>query len=273
MTTLAEKIRRHEGDIKEAMYIGCANWEQLVKRIEGQEQMKDPDFHDEQVWTFVVGCGYAVQGEKGTGKLAGLLIEGEPPSPTKAWFEVLPEPPRSREGESHIDLAVGTIAQRGGAEKSGIALSSDKDSWVCFVECKWYSDIAHSVSYDQHRNQLARVADNALYFRQEDCDQFAQQVHVTLVTPEVFRSCSVRSRLYQYKYEEYKANLSNLKRDLEESCLRYRRRFPPIEERLPCLRLHWITYDTLFLNLPDSELKQPLLDFFEMGRRACIEKA
>jgi hypothetical protein len=27
------------------------------------------------------------------------------------------------------------------------------------------------------------------------------------------------------------------------------------------LRLHWVTYETLFQGVPDSELKRPFLDF------------
>lgn len=259
MGALADGIRQHKNRVCEALHIGYANWDDLLDRIERQERTKCPDFADEQVWTFLVGCAYAMQGLAGTGKLAQLLTGADPARPTKAWFEVLPLPPREREGNTHLDLALGSIALRSGTQ-SGIELSKDERSWVSFVECKWYSDIAGLVSYDKHRNQLARVIENAVYFNKGD--RFAREAHVTLVTPEVFKTCPASSRLYQYKYSEYsKAETCDLVRDLAASCLPHRRQFPDIHERLRSLRLHWVTYETLFQTVPDSELKQPFLDF------------
>lgn len=259
MGALAEGIRQHKDHIRESLYIGYANWDDLLDRIERQERTRRLDFADEQVWTFLVGCAYAMQGLVGTSSLAQLLTGTSPPSATKAWFEVLPLPPRQREGNTHLDLAFGSIALRSGTE-SGIELGRDERSWILFVECKWYSDIACSVSYDKHRNQLARVIENAVYFNQGD--RFAQEVHVSLVTPEVFKSCPANSRLYQYKYLEYsKVDTAELVGDLAASCLPHRRQFPEIQQRLRCLHLHWVTYETLFQNIPDSQLKQPLLDF------------
>jgi len=259
MGALSESIRQHKSRICDALHVGYANWDDLLDRIEQQEQSKLSDFADEQVWTFLVGCAYAIQGLTGTTSLAKLLTGTIPPSATKAWFEVLPMPPRSREGNTHLDLAFGSIALRSGMQ-SGIELGRDEPRWVSFVECKWYSDIAGSVSYDKHRNQLARVIENALYFNQGD--QFAQDVHVTLVTPEVFQSCSASSRLYQYKYAEYsKSEPADLQRDLAASCLRYRRQFPDIGDRIRNLRLHWVTYEVLFQSVPDSAMKQLFIDF------------
>lgn len=259
MGALADGIRQHKNRICEALHIGYANWDDLLERIERQEPAKHSDFADEQVWTFLVGCAYAMNGLDGTSTLAQLLTGTAPPIPTKAWFEVLPLPARTREGNTHVDLAFGSITLRSGTQ-SGIELSTDEHSWVSFVECKWYSDIAGSVSYDKHRNQLARVIENAVYFSRGD--RFAQEAHVTLVTPEVFKACPASSRLYQYKYSEYsKAETADLVRDLAASCLPHRRQFPVIHERLRRFRLHWVTYETLFQGVPDSELKEPFLDF------------
>ena len=265
MGALADAVRQHKNRICKVLHLGYANWDNLLERIEKQEWTECSDFADEQVWTFLVSCAYAMQGPEGIRKLAQLMIEGNPPSETKAWFEVLPLPPRKQEGNSHIDLAFGSIALRSGTQ-SGIELSEDRSNWVCFVECKWYSDIAGSVSYDKHRNQLARVIENALYFHQGA--RFVEEVHVTLVTPGVFKSCRSRSRLYQYKYSEYTAaktgNLE-LEKDLAASCLPFRQPFPDICERLRHLRrplgLHWISYETLFDGIPDSELKSAFLEF------------
>ena len=70
-------------------------------------------------------------------------------------------------------------------------------SWVCFCEMKWYSDISGKVTHDIHRNQLARVIENAIAFASAPLDR----AHVALVTPASFRAS--RSRLYGYKFEEY----------------------------------------------------------------------
>ena len=75
----------------------------------------------------------------------------EPPNP-KIWFEVLPIPPRKREGQTHLDLALGTIAKREGTE-SGIELDDVESPWICFCEMKWHSDISYRVTHDIHRNQ------------------------------------------------------------------------------------------------------------------------
>jgi len=62
-----------------------------------------------------------------------------------------------------------------------------------------YSDISISVTYDIHRNQLARVIENALCF--QGSGKYAEKIHVTLVTPSIFRNAPLKSRLYQYKDE------------------------------------------------------------------------
>jgi hypothetical protein len=261
MAALSDCIAKHKDRIYDTIHIGFANWDGLLEVIERQELAKLADFVDEQVWTFLVGCAYAMQGMSGTHALAQVLIGATPASEQKAWFEVLPLSPRSSEGKTHLDLALGTIDLRKGTA-SGIELRDVERSWVCFVECKWYSDISNSVSYARHRNQLARVIENGLYFSRGD--RFAQEVHVTLVTPEVFKSRAASSRLYQYKYAEYsdaQTSLERLAEDLEASCLKLQPRLPSIKSRLPCLLLHWISYETLFQNATDSELKQPFLDF------------
>src|SRR5580704_1734342 len=104
--------------------------------------------------------------------------------------------------------------------------------------------MAGSVYYDKHRNQLARVIENAVYFNHGN--RFPQDVHVTLVTPDVFHSCQVRSRLHQYKYSEYhdgEPRSAKLLNDLTASCLPLRRPSQNLQERLNSLQLHWITYE------------------------------
>lgn len=264
MPILADRIRDNKNLICEALHIGYADWDSLVDRIERQELSRNKDFAGEQVWTFLLACVYAINGLPGTMKLAGLLIEAEPPSCTKAWFETLPLPPRYNESNTHLDLAFGSIELRNNTQ-SGIELGSDDPTWICFVECKWYSDISGSVTHDKHRNQLARVIENGLYFHKGD--QFVQQIHITLVTPEIFHLYPARSRLYQYKYPEYsKPELKpqSLGKDLNASCLPLRRQSQNIQDRIKGINFHWITYENLFQQVPDSELKEPFLEFSSM---------
>ncbi|NWF77690.1 MAG: hypothetical protein HXY36_03750 [Chloroflexi bacterium] len=181
----------------------------------------------------------------------------------KIWFEVCPMRPREREGKTHVDLAVGNIVRRQGTH-SGITLENVESPWVCFCEMKWYSDISPNVSYDIHRNQLVRLIENALCF--EGNGKYAAKVYVTLVTPLVFREASSRSRLYQYKFEEYSKDRSYVVRDLNVCALKKRshrdRPFPDLSERLACLSLHWATYDELFENLPPSAIAAELRKFW-----------
>jgi hypothetical protein len=194
--------------------------------------------------------------------LTKILTDSDYEAPTnpKIWFEVLPIPPRKKEGETHIDLALGTIARRSGTE-SGIELENAELSWVCFCEMKWYSDIAYNVSYDQHRNQLVRVIENALCFQSRD--KFAEKIHVVLVTPKIFQQAPTKSRLYQYKYSEYDSDPSRIKRDLDMCQLgendRVDWKYPPdIQDRISKLSLGWISYEALFESIPVSGISDEL---------------
>ena len=266
MSSLAQALKKRHDQITKHLYVGYAHWDGLMARLE-QEQRKSSDCcADEQVWTFLVACGYAVAGEEGvlrlTERLTGSLQES-PASPT-IWFEVVPTPPRKKEGGTHIDLALGTIAKREGTE-SGIELEDADSPWVCFCEMKWLSDISPGVSYDIHRNQLARVIENGVCFQRDG--HYADGVYVTLVTPKVFRDRRVKSRLYQYKYQDYAADRQHLVDDLN-ACVLEKRRSPDwaypkhLAERVQNLSLGWTTYDDLFADLPDSGIYPELTTFW-----------
>jgi len=265
MNSLAEALKKNLHQINEYLYVGSVDWDGLIQRIARQEAGGPDDFVDEQVWTFLVGCAYAMDGERGVATLSELLTGSRqlPPAGPKIWFEVLPIPPRKREGETHLDLALGTIARREGT-KSGIELEDVESSWVCFCEMKWYSDISTRVTYDAHRNQLARVIENALCF--QGVGRYADSVQVTLVTPKTFRNAPRRSRLYQYKFDDYRVP-SQLIEDLEACTLEHRNQpdwsYPSdIAKRTENLSLHWTTYDELFENIPDSPLAPELTSFW-----------
>ncbi len=266
MSSLAEKLTNYHGKLTKYLYIGYARWDDLVARVRREEQKSSRDFTDEQIWTFLVACGYAIAGEQGIARLTEIVTGSHQKSPAnpKIWFEVLPIPPRKGEGETHIDLALGTIAIRQGTE-SGIGLDDVESSWICFCEMKWYSDISISVTYDIHRNQLARVIENALCFQKPR--KYAEKVYVTLVTPSIFRNAPLKSRLYQYKFREYNTNRTCLIDDLN-ACVLERNNQPDwsfpsdLSQRVKSLSLQWTTYDELFENLPDSAITEELKNFW-----------
>jgi len=266
MGVLAKALRDCHSEITRYLYMGWERWDKLVARVEMREGQGSADCDDEQVWTFLVACGYAIAAESGivtltkasTGSDYGL------PANPKVWFEVSPVPPRKNEGDTHLDLALGTIAVRQGTE-AGVTLDDAESPWICFCEMKWYSDISCGVSHDVHRNQLARVIENALCF--QHAGRYADKVHVTLVTPAIFRDAPLKSRLYQYKFEEYSANPASLIADLD-ACILGKNEQPgwsypaDLARRVTSLSLRWATYDELFENLRDSPIARKLADFW-----------
>ena len=203
MGHLAEEIRKNEADIRDRLHIGYAIWDDLVARVERQEAERKQDFYDEQIWTFLVSFGYALA-NGGAAQLAHTLVgEDESTLSSKIWFESLPNSPRVKEGNTRVDLALGAIKIRSGTQ-SGIEFDSAAGKWVALCECKWYSDIDTKVSYDQHRNQLLRTIENAVFF--QNAGTFPKRVHVVLVTPASFKERAIKSRLYQYKLAEYTSN-------------------------------------------------------------------
>ena len=276
MNSLAKILMGYHHQITKYLYMGYAQWDDIIVRIKRAEQMLLQDFADEQVWTFLIASGYAIAEETGIARLTKILTNSEQKSPAnpKIWFEVLPISPRQGEGETHLDLALGTITRRSGTE-SGVKLSNRESSWICFCEMKWYSDIATGVTCDIQRNQLARVIENALCF--QDSGKYADKVYVTLVTPAIFRNAPAKSRLYQYKFDEYNGDLSHLMNELN-ACVLERNNQPdwsyPIDltHRLKNLLLWWVTYDELFEKLPDSVIAGQIRNFWRrhgsyQGRR------
>ena len=212
MQSLAGLLKKNCCEITKRLYLSEGHWCDLLKRVrscEGVERL----CNDEQVWTFLAACGYAIDC-KGVEKLTKILTGLDLPQPedAKIWMEVLPLPPRAREGNTNLDLALGTITCRG-ETTGGIKLGSQSSSWICFCEMKWYSDISTRTTHDIHRNQLARVIENALYFN--DGARPSGCVYVALVTPKAFKNTNVKSRLYQYKFEEYEADRGHLLKDLK----------------------------------------------------------
>ena len=87
------------------LYIGRANFDVLVEKVQRCEKDHHPDFNDEQVWTFLLAASYAITGSQGVTQLSSLLIE-DPHCDTvkKLWFECLPISPRHQEGNTNLDF-------------------------------------------------------------------------------------------------------------------------------------------------------------------------
>ena len=259
VSELRDRLKRNREHIETRLHVSAAQWSALVARL-GRQDRKHGTLHDEQVWTFLLGAGYALA-EDGVALLGEKLTEGSQVQQQRPcdriWFEVLPLPPRKNEGNTNIDLALGALRRRG-TTKSGIILDPGEPSWVCFCEMKWHSDISHEVSHDPHRNQLGRIIENAICMGGEE--DAVGEVHVTLVTPALYKNPSVNSRLYQYKYSEYSV-WQNIFDDLKECELPKASAYPgedEIRKRLRNLQLHWVTYNDLFEALPSSDLAGPI---------------
>ena len=270
MLTLSKILEKHHDNIKSHLYIGHANWDELIRiisKLEKKKQNRKRELTKEQVWTFLMGCGYAMGGSAGVTKLEYILTgeEQQEKDNHKIWFEVLPISPRKKEGKTHLDLAVGSIQQITGTE-SGIELNNVSSPWICFCEMKWYSDIDTKVTHDVTRNQLARVIENALSFQVNN--KFADKVYVTLVTPKIFYDAKLKSRLYQYKIKEYHENYNFIENDIDACRLDKNDpenwHYPDdINLRLRNMILRWVTYDELFDSLPDSEIQIDLKQFWK----------
>ena len=265
---LLEKKENHDA-ITKRLYLSDGHWCNLLKRVRSYEAKSASSVcEDEQVWTFLAACGYAIDC-KGVEKLTKILtgLDLTQPDCAKIWMEVLPLPPRELEGNTNLDLALGTITCRG-KTTGGIKLGSQSPSWICFCEMKWYSDISISTTHDIHRNQLARVIENALYFndrdedKHSDCvdgDRYSDCVYVALVTPKAFKDREVNSRLYQYKFAEYEADQGQLVKDLEKS----EHANDNVADRVGRLTLRWSTYDEIFAQIPNSAISEKLKEFWQ----------
>ena len=222
----------------------------------GKLAVQDLDeVYDEKLWTWLIACGYAAAGAEGVDRLTRALTGGLQHAHRGhgIWFEAQPPTPRRREGNTHLDLALGDLAPRAGTD--GGIQAAQGASWACFCEMKWYSDLSGKVTHDVHRNQLARVIENAVAFSPEPLET----VHVALVTPAAFRES--RSRFYAYKFEEYERDRSALLADLGRCCLEPAYRTDDLEARLDRLHLHWVTFDDLFDGMPESELGDAVKQF------------
>lgn len=250
---LSDLLDTRKNDVERYLRLGKAKWENLSKKIRLQEISQSPVFKDEQIWTFLVACGYALSGEAGLQELSNILTDSDLPLPhkPKVWLEALPMPPRQKEGNTRVDLALGMISPRP-LTKSGIQLDIIENTWICFCEMKYDSDLSSKTTHEINRNQLLRVIENALCFQHSE--KLADKVYVTLVTRRKYQGSTVYKK-YGDLFEDYRNNPASIQRDLDKLCLSKREQanwhYPnDISERIQKLRLKWISYEDLFSQMP-----------------------
>jgi len=78
----------------------------------------------------------------------------------------------------------------------------EKNDYICFTEMKLLDDIQVKSGDNPIRNQLIRIIEDAITFQRHYEYKFPNRVHVTLVTPALFKT-EQKSRLYGYKFLDY----------------------------------------------------------------------
>ena len=266
MKTLSEELASRRHEIEKHLWLGPGRWETLHAAIEETEQDASIDLTDEQVWPFLLGCGYALAGDKGVAALSEALTGSASTQggTSRIYFEAFPTAPREGEEDVLVDLAVGTIDETGNGNGS-IELAASKNTWVCFCLAKWRTDITTGAGSDIHRNQLARIIESALCFQKSRT--YADKVYVSLVTPSAFCDVRHRSRLYQYKFVEYQASQITLVSELN-TCTTRRKNQPDwiyphgLNERLKSISLRWVTFGELFRSMPGTALSSYLREYW-----------
>ena len=265
MISLASLLEDHRDEIcRTLQLIEDSYWTNRLLTLANRSPDGSGNFNDEATWTFLTACGYAICRTEGVTKLTALLTGNsdlKPPENSKIWLEFRPMTPRIGESRTHLDLAIGTIVQEAGT-KGGIKLGlpNVSTSWICFCEMKWESDISPGVTNDPNRNQLVRVIESALYFQSNG--DFADEVHVALVTPTVFRDRPFVFKNYKGKFKRYESDIANILEDLRNCTLKPRGHFNAVE-RIEVLQLHWPTFDELFASIPDSAISDALKTFYQ----------
>lgn len=115
-----------------------------------------------------------------------------------------------------LDSAYGKANLEGATNVDAILLNS-KNGFAVLIEAKVLSDISYETTYNTIRNQIARNIDVMLNENKELCPPLnkrdPEKTLFLLITPKVFKD-NPSSRLYGYKFLEYKTNPDSLSNDL-----------------------------------------------------------
>ena len=150
---------------------------------------------------------------------------------------------------------------------------TDGNNIALYIEAKFLSDISHDTTYLIGRDQIIRNIDALIDDEFEDFKCDTDHKYFLLLTPELFKESIIgnkyieslypaSSRLYCYKYQEYK-NAANLKKYLP-----YRTDFTDADWINMANRVGWITFDDIInqankLDSNDSDFKEIVNKFFK----------
>ena len=156
------------------------------------------------------------------GKELHLFFEPNLPSPS-SYKEWLLKNLNKRQFIPYVlDSAVGKVNLEGATNVDAILLNS-KNGFAVIIEAKVLSDISYEITYDTMRNQIARNIDVMLEENKGLCPPLdkrdPEKTLFLLITPKLFKD-NPSSRLYGYKFCEYKTNPNSLLNDLphRENC-------------------------------------------------------
>ena len=116
------------------------------------------------------------------------------------------------------------------------------------------------------RNQITRVIENLLCFQAEG--RHPERLHFSLLTPRYLREAAHRrSRLYGYKFDEYKQDPTTILRDIALCKIPERAHerawtYLSLEPHVGRLSLHWAAYEDFF----DAEPGLQGLELMEIAR-------
>lgn len=206
----------------------------------------------ESILTSTFGCKPPVEGI-GTWRecLAGelsLYFEAQAPSP-KAYVDWLRENLLERQFIPYILDAAARGGQRtleGPTHFDAVIVNPD-NGFALLIEAKVLSDISQYVTFDNHRNQIARCIDVML----EECSDLPvafgrrkpERSLFALLTPEAFHR-HFQSRLYGWLFHEYRLKPEALARDLPH---RITADWHKISSRLG-----WITFEAIESQVPGA---------------------
>ena len=100
MTPLAQLLEDNWREIKPRLRLGYVRKNDLVHRLEKWEDAASGEFGDEQVWTYLAACGYAIAGTDGVARLARILTGQtctSPMIPRYGWKFCLCHPDETKE--------------------------------------------------------------------------------------------------------------------------------------------------------------------------------
>lgn len=115
-----------------------------------------------------------------------------------------------------LDSAYNKINLEGSTNVDAVLLNS-KNGFAIIIEAKVLSDISYEITYDTLRNQIARNIDVMLEKNERLCPPLdkrdPEKTLFLLITLKLFKD-NLSSRLYGYKFHEYKTKPDSISIDL-----------------------------------------------------------